>query len=149
VKTFLILILALCAIPVRVSAQKQGLPGGPAELAEFLDALKAAAHEYPLSVRFDVQWRKDWRSQLPPFIAMLKARDIGYGVVYNAPGGIKDDRAWIASAKENGQAFASVIRAKPDHVMIQTWDSNPSRIVPETDPDTMTGYLVVHRTAWI
>jgi hypothetical protein len=29
----------------------------------------------------------------------------------------------------------------PDHVMIQTWEANPSRIVPESDPDTMTGYL--------
>jgi len=25
--------------------------------------------------------------------------------------------------------------------MIQTWDPNPTRIVPESDPATMTGYL--------
>jgi hypothetical protein len=25
--------------------------------------------------------------------------------------------------------------------MIQTWETNPVRIVPESDPDTMTGYL--------
>ena len=48
---------------------------------------------------------------------------------------------WIASAKENAQAIASTIRARPDHIMIQTWESNPSRIVPEADPGTMTGYL--------
>jgi hypothetical protein len=124
-----------------LSEPEQGLPGGPAELAEFLDAYKAAAHEYPLSVRFDVQWRKDWRNQLPPFVSMLKARGIGYGVVYNAPGGIKEDRAWIASAKENAQAFSAAIRTRPDHVMIQTWDPNPSRIVPESDPNAMTDYL--------
>jgi hypothetical protein len=74
-------------------------------------------------------------------IAMLNARGIGYGVVYNAAGGIKDDHAWIAAAKENTQAFGSAIRVKPERVMIQTWESAPSRIVPESDPDTMAGYL--------
>ena len=61
--------------------------------------------------------------------------------MFNAPGGIKDDRAWIASAKENAQAFTGAIRATPDHIMIQTWDPNPSRIVPESNPDTMASYL--------
>jgi hypothetical protein len=119
----------------------QGLPGGPAELAEFLDAYKVATHEYPFSVELDVQWRKNWRNELPPFVNWLKARGIGYGVIYNATGGIKEDHAWVASAKENAQAFASAIHIKPQHVMIQTWETNPVRLVPESDPDTMTGYL--------
>jgi hypothetical protein len=124
-----------------ILSEPAALPGGATELAEFIDAYKTAAHEYPASVRLDVQWPKDWRSQVPPFVTMLKARGIGFGVVYNATGGIHDDRAWVASAKSNCQAFAGAIRARPDHVMIQTWEANPSRIVPETDPDTMTGYL--------
>jgi hypothetical protein len=64
------------------------LPGGPKELAQFLDAYKAAVGEYPASVRLDIQWRKNWRTDLPPFLAMLEARHIGFGVIYNAPGGI-------------------------------------------------------------
>jgi hypothetical protein len=39
------------------------------------------------------------------------------------------------------QAFTDAILTRPDHIMIQTWDSNPTRIVPESDPTTMTGYL--------
>jgi hypothetical protein len=62
------------------------LPGGPEELGQFIDAYKTAVGEYPASVRFDIQWRKNWRTDLPPFIAMLKARHIGFGVIYNAPG---------------------------------------------------------------
>jgi len=52
-----------------------------------------------------------------------------------------DDHAWVASAKGNSQAFAAAILAKPGHIMIQTWEANPARIAPESDPDTMTGYL--------
>jgi hypothetical protein len=124
-----------------LSEPEQGLPGGPQELAEFLDTYKSVLNEYPVSVRFDVQWHKDWRRDLPPFISMLHARNIGYGVIYNATRAPKDDRAWIRSAKDNVQAWRGAIHVQPDHVMIQTWNPNPVRIVPESDPDTMTGYL--------
>jgi hypothetical protein len=124
-----------------VLSEPVALPGGAAELAEFLDAYRTAAHDYPASVRLDVQWPKDWRSALPAFIDILKMRGIGFGVVYNATGGIRDDHAWVTSAKGNSQAFAGAIRAKPEHIMIQTWESSPSRIVPESDPTTMAGYL--------
>jgi hypothetical protein len=120
---------------------EQVLSGGPAELGEFLDAYKGLVQEYPFSVRFDVLWRKDWRSQLPPFIAMLKARNIPYGVIFNGLGNIKEDHAWVANAEENARAFVASIHAKPDHIVIQTWQPYPVRNVPESDPDTMTGYL--------
>lgn len=110
-------------------------------MGQFIDAYKTAVGEYPASVRFDIQWRKAWRTDVPPFIAMLKAWHIGFGVVYNAPGGIKDDHAWVAAARADAQAFAGATPNKPDHIMIQTWDPNPLRTTPETDPDTMTGYL--------
>jgi len=124
-----------------LSEPEQGLPGGPQELAEFLDIYKSVLNEYPVAVRFDVQWRKDWRKDLPPFISMLHARNIGYGVIFNATGAPKDDRLWIESAKDNVQAWRSAIHIQPDHVMIQTWNPNPVRNVPESDPSTMTGYL--------
>jgi hypothetical protein len=124
-----------------VLAEPVSLPGGPAELAQFLDALKAAAHEYPASVRLDVQWRKEWKSAVPPFVRVLEQRGIRWGVVLNAAGGTKTDRDWIASAKSNAQAFLQAMPGRPDHVMIQTWDPNPIRITPKSDPDTMTGYL--------
>src|ERR1700683_53214 len=66
---------------------EQVLSGGIAELLQFLDAYKAVVREYPSSVRLDVLWGKDWRGQLPPFVAMLTARGIGFGVIYKGFGG--------------------------------------------------------------
>jgi hypothetical protein len=120
---------------------EQSLPGGVAELSQFLEAYKNYVHEYPASVRFDVGWRRNWRSELPPFISWLSSHNIGYGVVYNATGGISNDAAWVASAKENATSFAAAIHAQPEHIMIQTWEPFPSHIVPESDPNSMTGYL--------
>jgi len=124
-----------------VLGEPVSLPGGVAELAEFLDAYKATTHEYPFSVELDVQWPKNWRSELPPLVNWLKARGIGYGIIYNATGGTKGDHAWVSSAKLNAQAVASAIHINPQHVMIQTWETYPVPIVPESNPDTMTGYL--------
>lgn len=36
------------------------------------------------------------------------------------PDGIRDDHAWIDTAKENAEAFSSAITVRPDHTMIQT-----------------------------
>ena len=120
---------------------EQVLAGGSAELAEFLDAYKAIVQEYPYSVRFDVLWRKDWRDALPSFVAMLKTRNIGFGVIFNGMGDIHDDHAWVVAAEENSRAFSDSVHSRPDHIVIQTWQANPLRDVPESDPDTMTGYL--------
>jgi hypothetical protein len=120
---------------------EQMLKGGPTELADFLDAYKTHVDEYPQSVRFDVQWQRNWQSELPPFIRMLHDRGIGYGIIYNAKQAPRDDIAWIASAKENALAFEKAIREKPDHVMIQSWNPNPTKILPENNPYTMTGFL--------
>ena len=57
-----------------VLATPLSLPGGPEELAQFLDALKADAHEYPASVRLDIQWNQDWKSAAPPLIRVLQQR---------------------------------------------------------------------------
>jgi hypothetical protein len=129
----------------------QALVAGPREIAEFLDEYQAMLGEYPFSVRFDIAWAwrerryPDWHTALPGFIHMLEARGIGYGIIFNA-GRVngqapKTDADWIGSAKRNVADWMSTIPAKPNQIVIQTWTPNPVRIVPETDPTTMTGYL--------
>jgi hypothetical protein len=129
----------------------QGLAGGPPELAEALDDYKTAMGEYPVSVRFDIAWGKvdkwtsEWHANLAGFIRVLNTRGIGYGIIYGA-GHINGripltDQEWISSAKANVADWKRTIADAPNQVIIQTWTPNPVRIVPESDPSTMTGYL--------
>lgn len=129
----------------------QGLAGGPAELAQALDDYEARLGEFPVSVRFDIawgradKWTSEWHANLPGFIRVLKTRGIGYGIIYNA-GRIngrppQTDQEWISSAKANVADWKRTIADAPNQVVIQTWTPNPARIVPESDPSTMTGYL--------
>jgi hypothetical protein len=129
----------------------QSLPGGVEELSRFLDAYKAGLNELPVAVRFDIawgqsdKWHREWHHDLPGFVQMLKARGIGYSIIYNAGhvnGRIPNtDASWIASAKANVADWQATIRVKPAQAVIQTWSPNPIRILPESDPTTMTGYL--------
>lgn len=127
------------------------LPGGARELGEFLDDYKANLNEYPASVHFDIQWgwvdrlHRDWHAVVPAVIQMLKARRIGYGIIFDAGrtnGQLPTtDAAWVASAKANVRAFEAAIPDRPAQVLLESWHPNPVRITPESDPTTMTGYL--------
>ena len=130
---------------------EQSLSGGVGELNQFLDAYQAALGELPVAMRFDLawgqadRWHREWHGAIPPFIRMLKARGIGYSIIYDAGhvnGRIPDtDAGWIASAKANVADWEATIADKPAQVVIQTWSPHPVRITPESDPTTMTGYL--------
>ena len=129
----------------------QALTGGVAEYSQFLDAYQARLHELPIAVRFDIAWgtvnaqHREWHQAIPEFIAMLKARGIGYSIIYDAgrvAGKIPDtDAGWVASAKANVADWEATIPDKPAQIDLQTWSPNPVNIVPESDPTTMTGYL--------
>jgi hypothetical protein len=129
----------------------QSLVGGAQEMAQFLDLYKARLGEYPVSVRFDIawgqhdKWHTEWHAVLPGFIQALKARGIGYGIIFDAghlDGRVPNtDAGWIASAKADVADWMSTVRDKPNQIVIQTWSPNPVRIVPESDLTTMTGYL--------
>jgi hypothetical protein len=130
---------------------EQSLACGVLELSTFLDAYKANLNELPVAVRFDItwgqedKWHREWHRDIPQFIHMLKARGIGYSIIYDA-GRVNrrvptTDAGWIASAKANVADWQATIHEKPAQVVIQTSGPNPIRIVPESDPSTMTGYL--------
>ena len=130
---------------------EQGLSGGVSEFQRFLDLYKAELSEFPVAVRLDINWSEKnkfgsrWQVDIPPFIAALSQRGIGYSIIFNA-GRINGeipttDDGWVKSAEANVIAWRSTIHIKPSQVVIQTWNLNPVNILPESDGTTMTGYL--------
>lgn len=131
------------AARIHLVEPEQALPGGPAELAAFLDAFRQQSGAYPDTVRFDIAWHKDWAGAIPEFLPLLQQRRIGIGIIFNATrgGAAQDDAAWTASARANTQAFMATIRAPLAQAVIQSWNARPTRVLPESDPSTMTGFL--------
>ncbi len=130
-------------VPFVLVEPVQSLSGGCGELSEFLDDYKIELGERPAIVRFDVQWHTNWRGVIRDCTGMLRARGIGYGIIYDATrgGAAPDDAAWVGSAESNVEAFADSVRLRPAQVSIQSWNPKPSRILPEGDPTTTSGFL--------
>jgi hypothetical protein len=131
------------AIKVDLVEPIQSLEGGPEELAAFLENYRRELGEYPHAVRFDLAWHREWEGVVPPFIAMLDSKRIGYSIIYDAEkgGAAPTDAAWVRSAEANVMRFRQAVRQPPAEVVLQTWTPRPVRIVPENDPTTMTGFL--------
>lgn len=120
----------------------QALKNGAPELLEFLHDWKAELGSYPAAVRFDMQWSTLWQNDTPGFVQMLLAQHIPWGVIWDAA----TPRAttglqWVNSAKDCFRQFHALIRAAPDENVIQSWNPQPDRNLPESDPSSTTGYL--------
>ena len=119
----------------------QGLKGGAFELSRFLDLYQFMLHELPVAVRADLQWQNDWQQKLPPLIEAIKKHSIGYSVIFNGRGIDKDDASWVSCAKSNVIAYKKAFNTPLHHVVLQTWNPNPHFILPESDGNTMSGFL--------
>lgn len=113
-------------------------------MEEFLTLLKAEFGTYPDVVRFDLAWGRNdvrhipWHQKMPRMVQMLKARGIGYSIIYDA--GIVDnkipntDATWVASAKANVADWEATVHEKPAQVVLQSWSPNPRQICRKVCP---------------
>ena len=49
---------------------------------------------------------------------------------------------WISQAVQRFQLFEGTLGIKPDGAVLQSWAAWPSRALPETDPNTMMGFVL-------
>jgi hypothetical protein len=112
---------------------------GLAELEKWLDGLKAATGR-PLSfLRLDMNWAAQWQPQVIAVAQLLKRKGVQLQIIYNGSDHDTSDQEWTSRALMNANAFEAAV--KPDVVVIQSWTPHPKRVLPETDPTTMTGLI--------
>ncbi len=63
------------------------------------------------------------------------------GVIYDGSPEDKTDRAWVADAIAHYEAYDETAGSPPEQIVFQSWNANPTRVLPETSPGTLT-YLV-------
>ncbi|MCK1368316.1 hypothetical protein [Bradyrhizobium sp. 62] len=65
------------------------------------------------------------------------------GIIYNGLPRDVTDQAWVDSAKSHISFFEDKHNMRPSHAIIQSWTKSPTRTLPETASDTLTG-LALH-----
>jgi hypothetical protein len=112
------------------------------EFGQWLDALKRELGDgAPKVVSFDVQWYRPWQQTIPPMIATLRQHGLGYGVIYKGTYLDRTDAQYIVSTQQHIKDWQATVAEHPDRVLFQSWEPNPTKILPETSPTTLT-YLV-------
>jgi len=121
-----------------------GLPEATwlADLTQWFDAFHAETGTPLDTFWLDLDWEAPWQRRLPALTELLRAKGIRLGVIYNGDDRVTTDEAWVASAVAHFQAFETALGHSPDAVSFQTWVSHPTRVLPESDPLTLTGLLL-------
>ena len=99
---------------------------------QWIQAFQTATGRPLAFLHDDVLWDNGWRQSVPPISALLTARKIDFGVIFNATGGPGPDARWVESAEVNVQNYNAAHVPKPNHVIFQTWYPYPTAILPET-----------------
>jgi hypothetical protein len=117
------------------------------ELAQWPDAFRAATGQDLAFLHVDVAWSGAAIRNLAPLAATLKAKHVPLGIIYNADSDPTSDEAWEQNAIEHFGEIESVMGIHPDQAVFQTWVVYPSRIMPESQPGTLTNLVLqyLHR----
>jgi hypothetical protein len=133
------------AFPAVVIGDTEPLPAPVAAngLADWLDAYRAAGGEPFGFLHLDPTWsRPGWPALAQAVAAAARARDVPVGMIYNG-GGATDRATWIAQAGAHVKAFEAA-GPPPDHVLFQSWMSQPDAVLPDTDPTSFSGLVVTY-----
>ena len=110
-------------------------------LATWMDAYQAAVGEPMAFMHLDSDWsRPDWSTLALQVEAAGATRDIPVGILYNG-GGARSNEQWVHLAGQHALDHEDRDGGRPDHVIFQSWNEYPDRVLPESDPDTFTALV--------
>lgn len=112
-------------------------------LSEWLHEYAIAAGA-PLSFfRADIVWRRPiWRSQFETAARFLRSLGMPLGIVYDGSPDAASDREWTDMALSNATMVECQLGIKPAQAVFQSWMDRPRRILPETEPGTLTNLVL-------
>jgi hypothetical protein len=111
------------------------------ELAEWMDAYQVAVGEPMGFLHLDSDWsRPDWSTLALQVEAAGAAREVPVGIIYTG-GGAPSNEQWAHLAGQHALDHEDRDGGRPDHVIFQSWNVHPDRVLPETDPNTFTALV--------
>lgn len=115
-----------------------------ASLISRWDTAFASAFGEPFrAVDFDIWWPlPSWPSRVRAVVAQLRHDRMPVGVICNGTSKDPTDATWLANAKMNCDDFNKAIGGAPDVVIFQSWNAHPTRVLPETNPDSFTHLIL-------
>jgi hypothetical protein len=112
------------------------------ELPEWFAAFKAATGMPLAFIHTDITWGLPWRDDLQVVARLAHQAGVPFGVILNGDGHELSDAAYAHSVQLHEEQVAALPEVKVDYVVFQSWSAYPKRIMPESDPSSMTGIVL-------
>jgi uncharacterized protein (TIGR03437 family) len=118
-------------------------PDWPTRYGVWFDTWRSLAGSPLAFFHVDADWTEpNWQAAVAAVRPVAAQRGIPFGMVYNGFLTNETDSAWMTAAENHFVDYE--VRAgytPPDQVNFQSWNPNPTRVLPETDPTAFT-YLI-------
>jgi beta-lactamase regulating signal transducer with metallopeptidase domain len=108
------------------------------ELVEWTDVYQQVTGEPLAFFHADVAWSHAAIRNLAPLARALMVRHIPLGIIYNANDTAHSDETWIDSTRQHIAEIESTLGLHPYAAIFRSWAPYPSRLLPETQPGTLT-----------
>jgi hypothetical protein len=117
------------------------------ELVEWTDVYQRVTGEPLAFFHADVAWSHAAIRNLAPLARALMARHIPFGIIYNADDAAHSDETWIDSTRQHIAEIESTMGIHPYAAVFRSWARYPSRLLPETQPGTLTNLALQYLLA--
>ena len=108
------------------------------ELVEWTEAYRQATGEPLAFFHADVAWSHPAMRNLVPLENALAVRHIPFGIIYNADDAAHSDAAWAENTRQHIAEIESALGLHPDVAIFRSWAGSPRRVLPQTQPLTLT-----------
>jgi hypothetical protein len=127
-----------------VGAAKNLPPDWVDEIAQWTQVYQQIVGQKLSFFHADVAWTSPWQQQLGAVKRVAHERGLKFGVIYDGSGTGKQesDGLWTQEAAQRFHAVESNPSLIPDHAVFQSWVRWPHKMLPETQPGTMTNLVL-------
>jgi hypothetical protein len=112
------------------------------DFGDWMDGYQRAVGDPLGFLHLDVDWRRhDWGEVALQVEQEARARGVPFGLIYNGGEQVESDGAWAQLTVDRMYIYEEVMGGRPDHLVIQSWHVQPSRVLPDSNPSTLTGLV--------
>jgi hypothetical protein len=117
-------------------------PAGAQAYQDWLDMFYQVNGYHLAFIHMDIDWsRPTWPDEYRLIQQHGQQIGVPVGIIYTGDSFAKTDQAYLESAGERVKKLEIQAGVQPDHVVFQSWDDKPDRVLPESDPFSYTGFI--------
>jgi hypothetical protein len=114
----------------------------PSDYTAWLTAFRSVAGYDLAFLHVDVDWaRPHWPQEVKAIEDFGNAHGVPIGLIYTGNADDTIDEAWLAAAGERVKTYELESGGRPAHVLFQSWNDHPDRLLPESEANTFTHFI--------